>query len=874
MKYIIVDSVKDANRYIRRSNKKNIGEILSDVHCCHLSELAKEIVVRERAAGGCLKAPETMDSVSGVILLEEIIAQKFVEDFFVPQESMSTATVQEVWRSLLQVRMGEETEQYRTSEELKVKQLQQLCRAYEQELEERDIYDECRMYREACEILQRHITWSKQGKDSYAVLDDCYEKLSALQIRFLNLISGNSYERIPVKGAESEEVEAALKDVAYFRGYGIANEIRYVLRDVEEKQLPLGEVLVLYTSAEYEMYLEALFGSWKIPYCMTNRQTVTDNRYLGLMKQILRWAEEGYAYEKLKAVVTCPGVSYVTKSEDGEEKYQSYIYPFYRGIKHEPKGAFKDWLEELRGVFQKGADGAFSYADTYLRLVDFARKTIGNHQDYAYISSSLYKEVDGLRMMGKTSDESALLRILRERIQSISFSDAEEKNAVCIEKYVGNVRVLDRKYVYLVGMSSAHVSSATTDSPVLSEEEMKVYLSAEHGFLALGTALEEHYRRNLYRTIATREDETQISIGYCGFDTVNLRKVAPSVIFLRLMDMTGVSEKDVMQAKYTDVLTDSVKVEEKAIWGEEIAKEKEAKKEMQERTWSASSLQTLLGCPLKYYYQNICEIPEEDYQQQDPESWLSAADRGTLAHNIFERYCNLWFKGKKSNEVASCLQVDSFRQIVEEETKKMVEQCPYTSYGIYEIEVAELMEKCRLYLEQMHKQFSDKNNLWSVHSCEADFNDFCMYYNKDGVCQEGDEGAVKLCFKGRIDRVDSYVDSDGTLHYRIIDYKSGKSKNLEKSIKGKTTIQHILYAMAMRHEGAVVDEFCFHHFWEEDENAQVLRFHQEGLGEFPQEVHDTIRKTIPTGTFDKGEKTDCTYCTYKDICKACIGEEL
>ena len=112
MKHIIVQSVKDANRCIRRINKSE--EMIKAVKCSTLIEVAKDIIMQNLALEGNLKAPDMLDNVSASVLMEQVLKEKSKEKdtFFIPQESINYETSVRVWNMLLQIRMGETTADY------------------------------------------------------------------------------------------------------------------------------------------------------------------------------------------------------------------------------------------------------------------------------------------------------------------------------------------------------------------------------------------------------------------------------------------------------------------------------------------------------------------------------------------------------------------------------------------------------------------------------------------------------------------------------------------------------------------------------------------------------------------------------------------
>ena len=103
MRYIVVDSVKDGNRYFRKLNRKN-GEVLSNTKCVSLMEFAKEVVIKQQAKKGILIALDVLDGTSGAVLLLDILRGNAADNYFVPRESLSQETAQEVWNNLQQDR--------------------------------------------------------------------------------------------------------------------------------------------------------------------------------------------------------------------------------------------------------------------------------------------------------------------------------------------------------------------------------------------------------------------------------------------------------------------------------------------------------------------------------------------------------------------------------------------------------------------------------------------------------------------------------------------------------------------------------------------------------------------------------------------------
>ena len=107
--------------------------------------------------------------------------------------------------------------------------------------------------------------------------------------------------------------------------------------------------------------------------------------------------------------------------------------------------------------------------------------------------------------------------------------------------------------------------------------------------------------------------------------------------------------------------------------------------------------------------------------------------------------------------------------------------------------------------------------------------------------QDGNkDNLYTLLFNGSADRVDGYVDDDGCLHVRIIDYKTGRRENKQNEIDMGIQIQHIIYAMAVEK------------YFADDEGRAILKtiFADElaGRDDFSDIVFDWVGYTFPYET--------------------------
>ena len=178
MKQIVVQSVKEGNRYLRRINKEN--QMVANEKCFKLSALAQDILVQKWAREGKLMMPQILDSVSGAVFLQNILQEKAKTDFFIPEKSVNYETSLRVWYVLQQLRMGQVTELYESSLEKKVKQIKELIAAYEDFLNRENKYDMCRIYQEAIAVLESRERKNIIFAGEYAIDSFCFQKLTFL----------------------------------------------------------------------------------------------------------------------------------------------------------------------------------------------------------------------------------------------------------------------------------------------------------------------------------------------------------------------------------------------------------------------------------------------------------------------------------------------------------------------------------------------------------------------------------------------------------------------------------------------------------------------------------------------------------------------
>ena len=297
---------------------------------------------------------------------------------------------------------------------------------------------------------------------------------------------------------------------------------------------------------------------------------------------------------------------------------------------------------------------------------------------------------------------------------------------------------------------------------------------------------------------------------YSYYDTLAFKELSPSLFYLTKLNEAAESESTYKPHKTGYRFNKCLENVE-----DELVKEIENKGEeytFVTESLSATTLETLVKCPFKYYYQKILNIAELD-NNYSGETWLNASEKGTFFHRIMELYCKAVFLDKYAGETT--FSQEEFDKAYNKALKETEIKVPYISECAKNVEAEAIKQVAISYLEELHRFYEEEltsGRKWMVLGCELGFgkdegSKFRVIYKYDDK--------VNFDWKGSIDRMDGYMDAEGIIHLKILDYKTGKMSKLKEGIKGKTKkenkksllpdkkllppdmkLQHFIYGMA------------------------------------------------------------------------------
>jgi ATP-dependent helicase/nuclease subunit B len=267
---------------------------------------------------------------------------------------------------------------------------------------------------------------------------------------------------------------------------------------------------------------------------------------------------------------------------------------------------------------------------------------------------------------------------------------------------------------------------------------------------------------------------------------------------------------------------------------------------------SASRLESLGTCPLRYLFASVLRLYPPDDPELDPDQWLDAPARGTLLHRVFERTLRSARDAGVQPGDAAFMQLAL--DALEAESARMRRDIPAPGDGVRRREMAAHEEDVRSFVRMVR----ELGVRWVA--LELRFG----HGENDALVMEVPGGQVRL--RGAIDRVDE--DLEG-LH--VVDYKTGLARDYGSAtgvFKGGRRLQHAMYAEAAeRALGGEVVTGEYHFPTRRGENERHV-FHRSRLARLPDLLGHLLAATA-AGTFvPTDDPDDCRFCDFAEVCRA------
>lgn len=868
-KIILSDKVSTANALIRQCNLRE-GVPCFNILAKTPLDLAREIWDALSEASGAYISTD-----SSVYIMMNVLRGMNSEMF--PESTLTMGTVREVLNIVNELRENGVTDAYRTAvndvadiKYAKLRELQSILEAYEQTLEERNLFDRCRILKVATDICKADAGLENEHPSARVLKAIPYlngASFGTLSISRWTVAEKNFMDALVLVVESSLGTKKSAGDsrvvidpvqpesdagLSFYKARGIANEIRYAASKISKisQNESYGSIAIYYSSPEYISFIKAVLDAERIPYCVTEGKSTKELHLTQFIIAVLNAAEKDFSYALLEKVVRNKVITFdnvlpsMTLDQEnpirgyrnamsegigwGKERYLDY-YESKMKSGSEEGILFARFLYDFANVF----DDSLSIGEIYHNLWDFVQKyTYAKNPEKSVLNNSLHEKWNELMLIDSASYTlSQKISFIRDMIENMKVEDINAiaggtegetggETAVCVSP-MKDFFIMERKHNFMLGLSATSFSVNDKQSPLILDDEKKIYINGAADKDSAVTIASENYEvlcQNVKDSLSTRSEDSDVTFSYSYYDTINLRDGSPSVLFLELSQGREEKADGYMEAPYMvteDMIISSKNIEESVTArAEETRKNRDSKKTDSKKAdskqtdskqsnppekleMSASGIQTMLSCPLMYYYRYIKHLRIEEPKEPKGHVWLNEINKGNLSHYVLEKYMS------RAANPAGGVDMALFEEAYAESLKEIELLEPSYSDEIKEREILYYRKKNLDYLQFLCKKWAEdlqdpiQRKEWKVIRCELPFGKQDETGSVNSVIK-GKNIDYEIYLNGFIDRADGYMTEDGKLMLRIVDYKTGKKTNKENEIDKGVQIQHFAYAIALK----------------------------------------------------------------------------
>ena len=489
------------------------------------------------------------------------------------------------------------------------------------------------------------------------------EILPALDRQLIDAIAGERLMVFPVETPEGARIPECCagscgKPVPIDRGKlrfrrcrGAETEQKAIMRDILSKGRAAEDCAVVYLNQEDAPGLYAAAQSFHLPIAMAEGIPMTDSTVYEVLNLLRAWPLSDFNAEELRKTVTSDALKVTAggrlcrklrKDKVGWGKARYYdllLRPDENGFPDAETA--EDWRRLLDLLFQ-AAERSGTPAEqkrVLTRLLDSAVR-VGREEDASALAAAkrLLAEISWLE-----EGETVLDRLLELTEQTAAAVGGSETGKLLVLPLT-QAFCTGRKYLYFCGLSRFSMQSGAGESPILLDEERVRF--------GLAGKQEQEIRSTFRFLLSLSQHGGEAVLSYSDYDMERMNELPPAPVYRGLLGgeeaeaISCVPEEamalgDLISAgkriRFRTPDPDGEEGEEET--GEyELRGERSFEEAMENMAYSASSMETALACPFKFYMQKLVGLYPPDLPERRNDSWLEANEMGTLCHAVLERY--------------------------------------------------------------------------------------------------------------------------------------------------------------------------------------------------------------------------------------------
>jgi CRISPR/Cas system-associated exonuclease Cas4 (RecB family) len=266
---------------------------------------------------------------------------------------------------------------------------------------------------------------------------------------------------------------------------------------------------------------------------------------------------------------------------------------------------------------------------------------------------------------------------------------------------------------------------------------------------------------------------------------------------------------------------------------------------------SASRLEALGTCPLRYLHGTVLGIRPPDDPELDPDRWLDGLRRGALLHGVYERTL------REARDRGVQIDDDAFEEVAREALRdgivRMQAEMPVPGEGALRRESVALANDVRSFVRMVRRTGAP----WVALELKFGLGD------DEPVLLDVEGQALRL--RGAIDRID-----EDLAGLKVVDYKTGSARDFAGTgaFNGGRRLQHALYARvaeARLDREVVRGEYHFPTIRGENRSVGFDRLRLAGVTTLVARMLEGVAEGcfVPTDRAD-----DCRFCDFAEICRA------